>query len=122
MRAFKHLLAALGAVSLWVCPCMHANAQGQGLPTTGAPRAEGIWKAIVPPTAMPSEFDGFDPIGIAAGARIKADCSINWVNPDDGARYCFSSGTSLEFFLDNPHASIARARAAWRKIAPRPGA
>jgi hypothetical protein len=114
MRAFKRLLAALAAVSL--CPCMHAHAQGQDSAMDGAPRGEGIWKAFVPPTVMKSEFDGFDPIGIAAGARIKADCSINWVNPDDGARYCFSSGTSLEFFLDNPHASIARARAAWRKL------
>jgi hypothetical protein len=77
----------------------------------------GIWKAVVPPTPMTGEFDNFDPIGIAAGARIKADCSINWVNPDDGARYCFSSGTSLEFFLDDPKGSIARAQARWRELA-----
>ena len=49
---------------------------------------------------------------VSRQARIKTDCSLNWVNPDDGTRYCFSSGTSLEFFLDKPHASIARARAA----------
>jgi hypothetical protein len=42
--------------------------------------------------------------------------SINWIDPDDGARYCFSSGTSLEFFLDDPQASIARARAGWLKL------
>ena len=122
MRAFKRLLAALAAVSFWIAPCLHASAQDQGSVTTGTPRSEGIWKAIVPPTAMQSEFDGFDPIGLAAGARIKADCSLNWVNPDDGTRYCFSSGTSLEFFLENPHTSIARARAAWRKLNGRPGA
>jgi hypothetical protein len=109
MRAFRRLLAALAAVSLWVSACLYASAQSQGPAMTGAPRAgAGIWKALVPPVPMKGEFDGFDPIGIAAGARIKADCSINWVNPDDGARYCFSSGTSLEFFLDSPHASIAR--------------
>jgi hypothetical protein len=118
MRAFKRLLTVLAAVSL--CPYLHANAQGQGS-VTAAARGAGIWKAVVPPTAMSAEFDGFDPIGIAAGARIKADCSLNWVNPDDGARYCFSSGTSLEFFLDNPHATIARARAAWRKLNGRSG-
>jgi hypothetical protein len=121
MRTFKHLLATLVALSVWVCPCMRADAQSQGSFVTEAPRAGGIWKAVVPPTAMQSEFGGFDPIGIAAGARIKADCSINWVDPDDGARYCFSSGTSLEFFLDEPHASIARARAAWRKLNGRKG-
>jgi hypothetical protein len=65
---------------------------------------------------MRGEFDNFDPIGIAAGARIKADCSINWIDPDGGARYCFSSGTSLEFFLDDPQTSIARARAGWLKL------
>jgi hypothetical protein len=122
MRAFKQLLAAVAALAaVSLCPCIHANAQGQDSTKTGVPRVEGIWKAVVPPTAMKSEFDGFDPIGIAAGAHIKADCSINWVNPDDGARYCFSSGTSLEFFLDNPHATIARARAAWRKLNGRSG-
>jgi hypothetical protein len=114
MRAFKRLLTGLSAVSF--CICLQANAQDPASTATGAPRGEGIWKAVVPPTAMKSEFDGFDPIGIAAGARIKADCSLNWINPDDGARYCFSSGTSLEFFLESPHANIASARAAWRKL------
>ena len=111
-------ITALIAFSL----CQWAQGQDASSGATGAPRAEGIWKAVVPKTAMKSEFDGFDPIGIAAGARIKADCSLNWVNPDDGARYCFSSGTSLEFFLENPHTRIARARAEWRKLNGRPGA
>ena len=82
------------------------------------PSPEGIWKAAVPPRPMPAEFDGFDPVGIAAGARIKADCSLNWINPDDGARYCFSSGTSLEYFLDRPHETIQRARSRWSRMAP----
>jgi hypothetical protein len=121
MRAVKRLVTALAAVSFWAGSSMQANAEEPGSPPPGTARGEGIWKAVVPPTEMKSEFDGFDPIGIAAGARIKTDCSLNWVNPDDGTRYCFSSGTSLEFFLDQPHASIARARAAWRKLNGRPG-
>jgi hypothetical protein len=76
----------------------------------------GIWKAVVPLKPMKGEFGNLDPIGVAAGARILADCSINWVNPDDGALYCFSSGTSLEYFLDRPHYNIDRARAGWRKL------
>jgi hypothetical protein len=76
----------------------------------------GIWKAAVPPKSMHGEFDNFDPLGVAAGARIKADCSLNWIDPDDGKRYCFSSGTSLEFFLDRPQANIERARQGWRKM------
>jgi hypothetical protein len=108
------LLGMAAALSAFLC--MHASAQNPGPGVDGAPHTGGIWKALVPPTAMKGEFDSFDPIGLAAGARIKADCSINWIDPDDGARYCFSSGTSLEFFLDHPHASIERARAGWRKL------
>jgi hypothetical protein len=65
---------------------------------------------------MTGEFDNFDPFGVAAGARIKADCSLNWVDPDDGKLYCFSSGTSLEYFLDQPHANIQRARQSWKQL------
>ena len=76
----------------------------------------GIWKAVVPPERMKAEFEGYDPIGVASGTRIQADCSLNWVNPDDGARYCFSSGTSLEFFLDRPQEYIKRARENWVRM------
>jgi hypothetical protein len=82
----------------------------------GAAPAGGIWKAAVPPKPMQGEFDSLDPIGVAAGARIKADCSLNWIDPDDGRRYCFSSGTSLEFFLDEPQANLERARQGWLKL------
>jgi YHS domain-containing protein len=74
----------------------------------------------VPPTPMQGEFDSLDPLGVAAGTRIKADCSLNWIDPDSGKRYCFSSGTSLEFFLDQPQANLARAQAGWRRMASRP--
>jgi YHS domain-containing protein len=94
-------------------------ASAQALPGTAASRHEGIWKAAVPPRPMRAEFDGLDPLGLAAGAKIKADCSLNWIDPNDGKRYCFSSGTSLEFFLDEPQAHIDRARAAWRKLTDR---
>ncbi len=79
-------------------------------------RGDGIWKAAVPPAPMQGEFDSLDPLGVAAGARIKADCSLNWIDPDVGKRYCFSSGTSLEFFLDEPRANLERAQAGWRRM------
>lgn len=106
--------------SAWVCaaimfalgvhraPAAPGNAHGAS--------GGGIWKAAVPPQPMSGEFNGFDPIGVASGAKIKADCSINWIDPDDGKRYCFSSGTSLEFFLDQPHAAIERARKSWEEM------
>jgi hypothetical protein len=77
----------------------------------------GIWKAVVPPPgAMHGGFDSNDPVGLTAGARIKADCSINWVDPDEGQLYCFSSATSLEVFLDAPRAYLERARVQWRRL------
>ena len=86
----------------------------------GPPRDQGIWKAVVPPHPMTGEFDGLDPIGVAAGVRIKADCSLNWVSPDDGKRYCFASGTSLQYFLDRPSGNIERARHEWQKLQSQP--
>jgi hypothetical protein len=100
------LAAGLGLGSM-----LHAQPE-----SPGAARGQGIWKAAVPPKAMHGEFYNLDPIGVAAGARIAADCSLNWINPDDGKLYCFSSGTSLEFFLDRPQANLARAYAVWRKM------
>jgi hypothetical protein len=102
------LLATVAAVAAGISHAQPAPA--------GTTHSGGIWKAAVPPKPMKGEFDEFDPLGIAAGAMIKADCSLNWINPDDGKRYCFSSGTSLEFFLDMPRANLERARAGWRKL------
>jgi hypothetical protein len=74
----------------------------------------GIWKAVTPPDgSMHGEFGGNDPLGLAAGARIPADCSINWIDPDFGKLYCFSSATSLVYFLDAPRRYLARAQQHW---------
>jgi hypothetical protein len=112
MLDLRHGSRWLLALLLWGAAAGGCLAQT----TTSAARGTGIWKAVVPPTPMQGEFDSLDPLGVAAGARIKADCSLNWINPDDGRRYCFSSGTSLEYFLDNPQASIDRARLGWQKL------
>ena len=109
--------ARLFATALGMAVCVSATAgSAPGAPDIGLVPKGGIWKAAVPPKPMKGEFDNLDPVGVAVGARILADCSINWINPDDGARYCFSSGTSLEYFLDRPHYNIERARASWRKL------
>jgi hypothetical protein len=81
------------------------------------PARAGIWKAAIPPPgSMHGEFDGNDPIGVSAGVRIFADCSINWVDPDDRRLYCFSSATSLVFFLEAPQQFLRRARQQWRDL------
>jgi hypothetical protein len=81
------------------------------------PDHAGIWKAAIPARGtMHGEFENNDPIGLSAGVKIKADCSINWVDPDSRRRYCFSTATSLVVFLDVPHAYLARARKNWGRI------
>jgi hypothetical protein len=78
------------------------------------PDHAGIWKAATPPPgSVRGEFDSNDPLGLAAGSRIKADCSINWIDPDSGKRYCFSSATSLVVFMDEPHNYLRRATKNW---------
>jgi hypothetical protein len=103
-------------VGLGLC----SSSQAQHTVTVTA-RGGGIWKAVVPPKTMTGEFDSLDPLGVAAGAKIKADCSLNWINPDDGKLYCFSSGTSLEFFLDKPQANLERAGRNWQRMAAQAG-
>ncbi|MFZ0558974.1 MAG: hypothetical protein WAN31_04825 [Methylovirgula sp.] len=84
-----------------------ANAQGA---------EKGIWKWVVPPTKMKGAFDDNDPLGVIAGKKIPADCSINWTNPDTHRLYCFSSATSLVYFLYAPQTNIARAEKSWQGL------
>jgi hypothetical protein len=87
--------------------------------STAAVAGEGIWKAAVPHAgSMKGEFDNNDPIGLYAGVTIKADCSLNWTNPDDHKLYCFSSATSLVFFLDSPARYLESARESWHRLNP----
>jgi hypothetical protein len=91
-----------------------ADAGGSEVRTAPARReGTGIWKAAVPPAHMKAEFDGHDPLGLAAGTKIKADCSLNWIDPDTQKLYCFSSATSQSIFQDWPKANIERARRFW---------
>jgi hypothetical protein len=76
----------------------------------------GIWKWVVPPVKMSGAFDDNDPIGLASGQKIPADCSINWTDPDTHKLYCFESATSLVYFLDAPQANIARATKGWLRL------
>lgn len=81
----------------------------------------GIWKSYVP-RGMRGEFDSHDPVGLMAGTLIRADCSINWRDPDTGKLFCFSTGTSLNYFQDFPKANTKRAREGFERLqAERPG-
>ncbi len=124
--------AATIALALLFCSALGAAAQtpehagpaskdaplGRVSPTEAG--ATGIWKAVVPPVKMNGAFDDHDPIGLAAGKAIPADCSLNWTDPDSGRLYCFSSATSLVYFLNAPQAYIARATKGWRELKNRP--
>ena len=113
MRATRcaHPLAFAAATILASIAAAEPAATGFG----GAPPG-GIWKVATPLKPMKGAFDNLDPIGLAAGVRIPADCSINWIDPDNRRRFCFSSGTSLEIFLERPQYNIERARAGFRKL------
>jgi YHS domain-containing protein len=81
------------------------------------PDHAGIWKAAVPaPGTTRGEFDDDDPVGLSDGKRIKADCSINWVDPDSGKRYCFATATSLVSFLTAPHRYLTQAGGVWNSL------
>jgi hypothetical protein len=81
----------------------------------------GIWKYYVP-QGMRGEFDSYDPVGLMAGTLIRADCSINWRDPDTGKLFCFWTGTSLNYFQDFPKANTERAREAFERLqGERPG-
>jgi hypothetical protein len=77
---------------------------------------KGIWKWVVPPVKMKGAFDDNDPLGVIAGKKIPADCSINWTDPDTHKLYCFSSATSLVYFLYAPQTNIARAAKSWQQL------
>ena len=94
-----------------------ASAAAQHGAVSSDPARAGIWKAVSPPDGrMHGEFGNHDPIGLAAGVRIPADCSLNWTDPDFGRLYCFSSATSLVYFLNSPRAFLARARRNWDRL------
>lgn len=76
---------------------------------------KGIWKSFVPKNVH-GQFDDYDPVGLMAGALIKADCSINWRNPNTGKLYCFASGTSLVYFERFPEKYIRKARKEYGKL------
>ena len=80
----------------------------------------GIWKWVVPPVKMKGAFDDNDPIGVIAGKKIPADCSINWTDPDTHRLFCFSSATSLVYFLNAPKGNTARAEKAWHDLKAAP--
>jgi hypothetical protein len=109
-------LAVLSVATYAVCAATGTDGEMMDAARRATASDAGIWKAVVPPAAMHGEFDNDDPIGLTAGVSIRADCSINWVDPDEDRLYCFSSATSLVVFLEAPRAYLERARAQWRRL------
>lgn len=67
----------------------------------GGPPTDGVWKFAPAPQQIRGEFNNEDPVGLAAGAHLKTDCSINWT-ADNGKVYCFTTNTSMQFFEESP--------------------
>lgn len=111
------LVTALTGAAIFAASAAHAGSTvADGVRTAPVRHGEGIWKAVVPPNVMQAEFGGHDPIGLASGAKIKADCSLNWTDPDTHKLYCFSSATSQSYFQDWPKRNIERAGRAWQRL------
>ena len=122
LRSAKALLGGCVLFALFVCAQANAGA------TPPAPNAEsaaarmamaehqGIWKWVVPPVRMNGMFDDHDPIGLVAGKLIPADCAFNWTDPDTHRLICFTTATSLEFFLSSPQTYLVEAQKNWRTL------
>jgi hypothetical protein len=108
------LVAIVSMLALPMLACKAAESE-PSMRTRPDANSIGIWKAYVP-HGVKGELDNYDPIGLIAGALIKADCSINWRDPDSGKLYCFASGTSLVYFQDWPKANIRKATEALDKL------
>ncbi len=77
---------------------------------------KGIWKWVVAPVKMNGTFDDHDPIGLVAGKLIPADCAFNWTDPDTHELYCFTTATSLVYFLNTAQKYLAEAERNWRAL------
>ncbi len=77
---------------------------------------KGIWKWVVPPVRMNGMFEDHDPIGLVAGKLIPADCAFNWTDPDTHRLICFTTATSLEYFLSSPQTYLLEAEKNWRTL------
>jgi hypothetical protein len=81
---------------------------------------KGTWKWVVPPVKMAGGFNDHDPIGLVSGKLIPADCSLNWTDPDTHKLYCFTSATSLVYFMNAPHSYLAEAEKKWQSLTGKP--
>jgi hypothetical protein len=117
----SYLTAALALFILAEFASVGASFAGDGSNPADRHTGIGIWKAFVP-HGVRGEFDSYDPVGLMAGTLIKADCSLNWRDPDTGRLYCFASGTSQVYFQDFPKANLRRAQKGYdRLVGPKAG-
>lgn len=109
-------LLAMAAYAQAATPASADAARTPVAATKAQTGQEGIWKWVVPPVKMKGAYDDHDPIGLVAGKLIPADCAFNWTDPDTHKLYCFTSATSLVYFLDSPQTYIAEADKSWRAL------
>jgi hypothetical protein len=117
------VLCAMPALAQQAQPARAPSSSGA--PSSAAAKAmaahTGIWKWVVPPVKMRGMYEDHDPIGLVAGKLIPADCAFNWTDPDTHKLYCFTTATSLVYFLDAPQTYLAQADKSWRELQGRAG-
>ncbi len=120
LKCVRTALATLGLLSL-AAGSTPLEAVESSMRTKPDANQVGIWKSYVP-RGVKGEFNNYDPVGLMAGTMIHADCSINWRDPDTGKLFCFSTGTSLNYFQDFPKANTKRASEQFERMTrERPG-
>jgi YHS domain-containing protein len=97
-RRYKSAIPA----SVLACAAL-TSGNAQTVPDDG-----GAWKFAPVPSGIHAEFNAEDPVALAAGAHIKADCSINFAL--NGKTYCFTTRMSLDFFEQSPQSYLSAAR------------
>ena len=120
ISSYAVALGALGVLSL-AAGLAPGFAGEPSMRTRPDANETGIWKSYTP-RGVKGEFNNYDPVGLMAGALIKADCSFNWRDPDTRKLYCFASGTSFNYFQDFPKANARKAKDAFEQAQrERPG-
>ncbi|MHB1871532.1 MAG: hypothetical protein ACYCT1_11855 [Steroidobacteraceae bacterium] len=121
-RSAKALLGGCVLLAVSVYAEAHAGVTPPALSAesaaarTAMAEHKGIWKWVVPPVRMNGMFDDHDPIGLVAGKLIPADCAFNWTDPDTHRLICFTTATSLEYFLGSPRTYLVAAEKNWRAL------
>ena len=72
--------------------------------------ATAVLMSLIPVAGIAGEYGDHCAAGLAIYEMlVQTDCSVNWADQRTGKVYCFSSDNSMEEFLEDVDANIAKA-------------